>query len=466
MQQTVIEHVVKKGLCVGCGVCAGVCPKHVLSMKFNEFGEYNASGDKTCDVNCGLCLKVCPFFLKNENEDVLGKEYYANIEDIQYRKETGYFLGSYYGYSMENNHRARGASGGLTTWLLENLLSQGKIDFVVCVTPNNDPEKLFKFQVLSSIEDVRNAAGSAYYPVELSEVVEFIRAHEGRYALVGLPCFIKAIRLAQRRSLTLKDRIKYLLGLTCGQMKSKYYACFLSAMTGVVGTAKQVFFRRKSPSRRADNYAFEVETTDGGRRELCVANGVNAIWVDRWFTLQACDYCDDVFAELADVVLMDAWLPEYVKDSAGANLLIIRSLEIDRIFVDAKEGGQIQLNKILMGRLIDSQSGVLKVKRDYLAYRLFCAQKEDRKCLLKRILPSNTLSFFEKKGVLIRNRIQKRSREELIKMKTNGVVDVARMFFVLKLDLMELNFWNKCQIFFGFPVKVLSRIQRTINAAK
>lgn len=32
---------------------------------------------------------------------------------------------------------------------------------------------------------------------------------------------------------------------------------------------------------------------------------------------RACNYCDDVFAECADVTCMDAWLPEYSQDHRG-----------------------------------------------------------------------------------------------------------------------------------------------------
>ena len=394
MSDTVFSKIVAQGLCIGCGVCAGVCPENLLSIKFNEFGEYNACEDKPCDVNCGLCLKVCPFFSENENEDVLAKELYANIPEIQHRKETGYYLRSYYGYSLENDHRANGASGGLTTWLLENLFSQKKVDLVVCVTANNDHEKLFRFQVFDSIDSIRKASSSAYYPVELSEVVKFILAHEGTFALVGLPCFIKAIRLAQKSNSKLKERVKFLIGLVCGQLKSKNYTSFISAMAGVIDVPDEIFYRRKDSKRLASNYAFEIKAANGKRRELCWIDGVGEVWGNRWFTPQACNYCDDVFAELADVSLMDAWLPEYVRDSKGANLLIVRSVEIDRLLADRLKGNLICLDKLPIERIIKSQAGVLKVKRHHLAYRLYLVKKSPNPKILKRVSPSHLLNFF------------------------------------------------------------------------
>lgn len=154
-----IDKLVGKGLFIGCGVYAGVCPNGLLAINFNRFGEYNAFLDKPCEVNCVLCLKVCPFSSGNDNEDVLAKERYANTTGIKHHKATGYYLKSYYGYSLAKEHRVKGASGELTTWLLENLLVQKKEDRVICVTPNDNPEKLFRFQVFDSVDCIRNASG-------------------------------------------------------------------------------------------------------------------------------------------------------------------------------------------------------------------------------------------------------------------------------------------------------------------
>lgn len=40
---------------------------------------------------------------------------------------------------------------------------------------------------------------------------------------------------------------------------------------------------------------------------------------------KACDFCDDVFAETADIALGDAWLPEYVQDGNGTNVVVTRN---------------------------------------------------------------------------------------------------------------------------------------------
>jgi len=47
-----------------------------------------------------------------------------------------------------------------------------------------------------------------------------------------------------------------------------------------------------------------------------------------------------VFAETADVVLGDAWLPEYVQDSDGTNVVVTRNQDIRQLIVKARTEGR------------------------------------------------------------------------------------------------------------------------------
>jgi coenzyme F420-reducing hydrogenase beta subunit len=222
--KNVCTEVVSKNLCIGCGICASICPHENLKIKFNRFGEYNALEiGNSCDEKCHLCLDVCPFYNNQDNEDTLGKKLFTKTSGIKHTPETGYYIDSFVGYSNIKSHRENGASGGLATWTLEKLLTDNLVDHVACVSPNNDPEKLFKFKICNSPEEVRECSRSCYYPVETSGVVRHILQNEGRYAIIGLPCVCKAIRLAMQLSPKLERRIKFVLGLVCGQTKSKFF---------------------------------------------------------------------------------------------------------------------------------------------------------------------------------------------------------------------------------------------------
>jgi len=262
MKPSVTNSIVGHDFCIGCGLCAALCPQDVLTMQWNRYGEYNPVEMTPCTTECGLCLKVCPFATSEENEDTIGERLYGAVPGIRHRSETGYYLAAYVGYS--ERHRPTSASGGMATWLLETLLTQGVVDHVICVAPTGDPERLFAFRVFDTPEDVRTGAGSAYYPVEMSGVIRQVLEVPGRYAVTGLPCFLKAIRLAGQRNKKLRERIVVTVGLVCGQLKSKHFTDYVAALAGVRGEVAGVRYRGKSPDHPASNLSLHVH--DRGRR--------------------------------------------------------------------------------------------------------------------------------------------------------------------------------------------------------
>lgn len=362
-----IEVKIKKDYCCGCGVCAGVCPKNCLEMKFNKYGQYNPVLVGDC-IDCGLCLKVCPFMNGNPNEDDISDELFADKNGIEHRSETGYYLENYVGYAPQEQMRWKGASGGMATYVLSRLLELNEVDYVVAVSPNSDSGRLFKFVVVSSPEELQKCSKSAYYPVEVSEVLQHIQENEGKYAIIGLPCVCKAIRLAQLRNNKLKDRIRYVVGLVCGQQKSKCYTEYLSRKCGIDRPVK-VLFREKDEKEASTNLLFVAE---GGRGEkqkkYFKQDGVSKVWCQGWFTLNACLYCDDIFAECADIALMDAWLSRYTSESKGTSLLI------DRVGL-AKKMKLVGIENICLEDVINSQKGVLNNKRFDVFLRLKAANK-------------------------------------------------------------------------------------------
>ena len=378
--KNVCTEIVGKNLCIGCGICASICPCDNLKIEFNRFGEYNAfETGNLCDEKCHLCLDVCPFYNNKDNEDSLGKKLFAETPGIKHTPETGYYLDAFVGYSGIKSHRENGASGGLATWTLEELLTDNLVDHVACVSPNNDPEKLFKFKICNTPEEVRECSRSCYYPVETSEVIKHILSHKGRYGIIALPCMCKAIRLAMQLIPKLKRRIKFMSGLVCGQTKSKFFVEHICALGGGdPHYLKQVTFRIKDPSRPASNFGmkFVCENGTNPSREGVVfwTEGMNRIWFDRYFTLNACNFCDDVFAETADVSFMDAWLPEYVTDGKGHSIVLTRNREINRLFLSECNNKRV-VKAISISTTISSQSSVLFDERCLIGGRYSRARR-------------------------------------------------------------------------------------------
>lgn len=151
-----------KNWCIGCGMCVAVCPKSRLEIKWNNQGKYNPleiEGSDNCAPNCALCYSVCPAHGTTKNETELGSYLYGQVQGIQYREESGYYLSSYVGYS--NIHRDAGASGGLATWMLERLMESGKINGIAAVARTGNPNKMFDFRISKSVGELRSCSRSA-----------------------------------------------------------------------------------------------------------------------------------------------------------------------------------------------------------------------------------------------------------------------------------------------------------------
>ena len=410
MTPDVISTIVRNNLCIGCGVCAAICPERTLLMQFNRFGEYNPTQSKECLKECGLCCKVCPFADGNDNEDSIGNTLYGKTAGISHRPETGYYLNGYVGYAQDT--RERGASGGMATWLLVTLLKKGIVDYIIAVVPNDNPDQLFKFAVLQDTESVLSASGSAYYPVELSGVLQEIQDKPGRYAIIGLPCFIKAIRLATQKNRILRERIPVLAGIVCGQLKNRHFTDYIASLAGIRGNdLRKVHYRGKSPDTPVSNYYYTFTRKDGTTGRIFWDDGISEPWMNRWFTLNACSYCDDIFAECADVACMDAWLPEYSKESQGTNIVLVRSQLVQDVIDQGIMGKEVRLDPILIERVLQSQAGVIDSKHRNLAYQLYLGHQQGYKIPKKRIAAAKISNLFLRQRIFLKNQMQRVSRE-------------------------------------------------------
>lgn len=347
-----------------------------------------------------MCLRVCPFADGNLNEEELGKQLFQQISDIKFSDEIGYFQSCYAGYSNIGEQRSQGASGGMATWFLTELLNKNIVDHVICVTTGSSPDPLFQYVVCDNIEQVRLAAKSAYYPVEMSDVLNVVQENEGRYAIICLPCYSKSIRLACKINRKLAERIVFLGGLVCGHAVNRYFAEYaIEKAGGSVKSMERIIFRTKNPSRPATDFGTDCywRDSDGTVKNSTTywRQGMDRAWNGFWFVPNPCLYCDDIFAETADIAFMDAWLKEYIRDYRGTNLIAVRSELAARICSEGLTQKAVDLEPCSAKDVIKSQRSVIENKRDGLSYRLWIAQK-------KKMAPVKRVQPFKAKGALRR----------------------------------------------------------------
>jgi coenzyme F420 hydrogenase subunit beta len=116
-----------------------------------------------------------------------------------------------------------------------------------------------------------------------------------------------------------------------------------------------------------------IETKDGLSFSLPLVASWNAYWPvfsSFFFTPLRCTMCPDQTAELADISLGDAWLPELKSEKRGASIVISRTSRGKNLLDDAISAKAISLASVDIGKVRQSQFTNLKFKKDDLGYRL------------------------------------------------------------------------------------------------
>lgn len=374
------------GCCIGCGVCSAAEASHPRVPP---------------EASPSIVEAVCPFSKYASNEDEIAK---VSFPDCDHESRfLGRYVGLYAGYVAEGDARSQGSSGGIGRWLLSELLLRKKVDKVVQVVSANPAidGALYKYAIARDPEEAMHAAKSAYYPVTLADVLQEIMATEDRYVVTGVPCFLKAISLLARHDERIRERIVYKLGLVCGHLKTAGYAAMLAWQLGVhPDDLAGIDFRHKIPGRKANEKGIVVTAKDGTvRGPETVQNLFGANYNLGFFQFEACNYCDDVVAETADISVGDAWLPEDIADGRGTSILIVRNRELDAIVRQGLAEKRLSLRTLSEKEAVRSQAGGFRQRRDGLAYRLHLDARQGKQFAPKRVEPSEKHIGWKRKRI-------------------------------------------------------------------
>ncbi len=103
---------------------------------------------------------------------------------------------------------------------------------------------------------------------------------------------------------------------------------------------------------------------------------VGDMWGTGLFKNNACDFCDDVTAELADISLGDAWLSPYKYDGRGTNVIVTRSRAAEEFIQQGIESKDLIVEPLAFDRFLHSQQGSFYHRHQALGYRIKQAQKQ------------------------------------------------------------------------------------------
>ena len=427
--QLLNEKVVTGGFCIGCGACA----IGAAAMRIVETDEGLLQAQIVKPASAAVPIKdsqdlmaICPMSGVGDDETALAN--FLFDPDMAWNDNIGHYNAIRIGHVVSQKDREGGSSGGVTTWLLEELLRRDMIDHVAHVVPAEaGSDDLFTFGISSSKVDLARGRKSIYYPVEMSSILQKIRETPGRYAITAVPCFSKALRLLAQQDPILKDRITFVVGTVCGHLKSRFFAEYLAWNQGVKPShLKAIDFRTKVRGYSASEYAFTPNkdyTKAALNKNVFAAN-----WEVSFFRYDACEFCDDVFAETADIVMGDAWIKPYQQDWRGNNIIVSRRAVLSDLLEEGRTSGALQLSVASVEEVVQSQVGGLRHRREGLAVRLAHLDQEGKWRPRKRVEANYTqVDHARKELYLRRTRLSRRSIENFRFARSVGSLTVFKL---------------------------------------
>lgn len=330
------------------------------SLNSYIWGEYmKKNGKKICKcVGCGLCKPVLedrvemkidkdgfnrPFIFGEGNEGEM--EFLCpltyNVE--KYSKNIwGEYQGVYLGHSLDPSIRKKGSSGGVITQALIYLLEEKKIDGVIHSGQSLEKPLENITTISFTKEEIIKNAGSRYAPTSpLENIKEYLKMDK-KFAFVGKPCDVRALRNYAKRNKEVDAKILYIFSFFC--MGTPSYL-------GTELLIKKMGFSKEE----IKSFDYRGNGWPGYATAITYSGDFNSMGYDQsWGKILGkmlqpyCRWCMDGVGEFADISCGDAWyLNENRKpkfdEAEGRNVIFGRSKKGNQLLTQMHQGGVIKL---------------------------------------------------------------------------------------------------------------------------
>lgn len=349
-----VSYTIKHNLCLGCGLCADVCPTSSIKIRPVN-GEYRPVVDfSTCNNSkgCHCCSMVCPGIGINLAQ--IGKEKYGNNPECKFHKLVGYYSNAYSGYALDYETRFHAASGGLLTAFIAFLLDKGIVS--AAVVANNDISQPFlnKTVLVRNSKELYKARSSKYCPVSFEGIIRQIKQESGKVIIVGLPCIIQGFRKFEKVDAKFREKIFGLFGLYCSGGRTFNLTDFVFEQHHIEKEKLRYFQYRDEGCLGS-----LVAKTDF----TCKIEYQNFFHPLRSFFIpNRCQFCIDHFNELADLSFGDIHYGRYKEDKIGVNSLVVRNVKFNTLLNEAASEGYIHIEDLFEEELVKCQASAPKKK--------------------------------------------------------------------------------------------------------
>ena len=288
MRPASLEAVVASGLCTGCGLCAGI-GDGAVAMRLTGRGFLRPAVTRPLPPQrLRRILDACPG-IAIRAEAAAAHPLWGPVLDLRRA------------HAADPALRFHGASGGAISALLAHLLAAGTVEFVLQIAADadaplrNGPRRSF------TAAEILERSGSRYAPAApLADLDALLRAGR-RFAVVGKPCDIAALRSYARIEPAVDALIPCMISFFCAGVPSLRGTQLLLERMGV-DEAELARLRYRGCGWPG---MMTAETRSGRVARMSYAESWGGE-LHRHLQFR-CKICPDGTGELADLVAADAW---------------------------------------------------------------------------------------------------------------------------------------------------------------
>lgn len=354
-----LARVARGDLCAGCGACAGVAPGKV-QMQIAPPGYLRpVQSQSLSPAEEATIRRICPGL--GQTIEAGGRQ-----DDPLW----GPYMEMRIGHATDPDIRFSGSSGGGISMILLHLIDTGVVDAVIQTTAS--PElPIGNTETISFGRDgILAAAGSRYAAsAPLANMAQHLAEHEAtgrRFAFVGKPCDVAAMRAWTEADPKVKAAVPVLLSFFCAGVPSHTGG---KAVLKALGTDLEHTRSFRYRGNGWPGFATAV-LDDGSERKMS--------YHDSWGKILSrhvqhrCKVCADGTGTAADLVCADAWESDergypLFEEGDGSSLIVVRTAAGAEALAGAHAAGRIESKPFDIPKLTAIQPGQRERRRALLA---------------------------------------------------------------------------------------------------
>jgi len=345
---TTIQQVVDWRLCLGCGVCAYICPKNSIQLiDFVDEGIRPVLKADDCG-SCRLCLAVCT---AHENDPTSINSRPGLMKDLQ--STCGPVMEVWEGHAADPEVRLAGSSGGLITALSLYCIEREAMHGVLHIGQDADDPLRNKTTLSRNRPDLMEKTGSRYAPASACDSLGLIENAPHPCVFVGQPTEITGLRKAQALRPSLDAKVGLAISFFCAGSPARKGTTDLLNSAGIAPTSV------KSLRYRGNGWPGMFTVAIKGQSEPIRLMS----YQESWAFVQAyrpfsTHLCPDGSGEDADISCGDPWYRPVVDGEPGSSLVVVRTETGRRILRGALAAGYVELQPAPAWKLIESQKNL------------------------------------------------------------------------------------------------------------